>query len=210
MENEHELNSTREQMWPNCDPIQEAGGINLYGFLENNPINYGDPLGLAYGDWYDPRSYFNNGYLAYYYTGNANASDEVLNAALEAGGEYTSCFLKCMGLDLGLEGATEAGGTRYGARMYYTATDGRFKAFGRYSKVLLPRLAARANLAMAAWSTVEAAHCMHKCKHQDDCQKKRSSPSSPPFSGGQLSPSSSPYSGGTQNAPPAITITSPS
>ena len=36
------------QRWPNHDPIGENGGINLYRFVGNNPINYLDPLGL---DW---------------------------------------------------------------------------------------------------------------------------------------------------------------
>ena len=38
--------------WPNRDPIQERGGINLYGYVHNNPLNKIDPLGLA--DLYDP------------------------------------------------------------------------------------------------------------------------------------------------------------
>ena len=32
--------------WPNRDPIGEAGGINLYGYVGNDPVNYIDPLGL--------------------------------------------------------------------------------------------------------------------------------------------------------------------
>ena len=35
------------QRWLNRDPIQEAGGINLYGFVGNGPVNGVDPLGLS-------------------------------------------------------------------------------------------------------------------------------------------------------------------
>jgi hypothetical protein len=34
------------QRWLNRDPIGEAGGINLYGFVANNPVNFVDPHGL--------------------------------------------------------------------------------------------------------------------------------------------------------------------
>src|SRR5207253_6846394 len=33
------------QRWPNRDPIGEEGGINLYGFVENDPVNSLDPFG---------------------------------------------------------------------------------------------------------------------------------------------------------------------
>ena len=33
------------QRWINQDPIGEAGGINLYGFVSNDPINRFDPYG---------------------------------------------------------------------------------------------------------------------------------------------------------------------
>lgn len=32
--------------WPSRDPIEEDGGINLYGFIDNNPIGSFDYLGL--------------------------------------------------------------------------------------------------------------------------------------------------------------------
>ena len=38
------------QRWINQDPIGEAGGINLYGFVGNDPVNRVDPWGLTDGD----------------------------------------------------------------------------------------------------------------------------------------------------------------
>lgn len=35
--------------WVNRDPLGERGGINLYGFVQKNPINWIDPWGLAPG-----------------------------------------------------------------------------------------------------------------------------------------------------------------
>jgi RHS repeat-associated protein len=34
------------QRWPNRDPIEEKGGINLYGFVKNDPILAVDAFGL--------------------------------------------------------------------------------------------------------------------------------------------------------------------
>src|SRR5208282_1414049 len=36
------------QRWPNRDPIEEEGGINLYAYVENDPVNRVDPLGLTW------------------------------------------------------------------------------------------------------------------------------------------------------------------
>jgi RHS repeat-associated protein len=34
--------------WQNRDPIEEQGGVNLYAFVNNNPVNKWDYLGLEY------------------------------------------------------------------------------------------------------------------------------------------------------------------
>ena len=42
----------------NRDPIGEAGGINLYGFVGNSPLNTVDPYGLApWYSWLNPFNY---------------------------------------------------------------------------------------------------------------------------------------------------------
>jgi len=33
--------------WPNRDPLDEKGGINLYQFVQNNPIGYADAFGFC-------------------------------------------------------------------------------------------------------------------------------------------------------------------
>ncbi|GAK50183.1 RhsD protein [Candidatus Moduliflexus flocculans] len=35
------------------DPLGEAGGLNLYAFVGNNPVNWGDPWGLKPGDLFN-------------------------------------------------------------------------------------------------------------------------------------------------------------
>jgi RHS repeat-associated protein len=42
------------QRWVNRDPIHEAGGWNLYGFVQNNPVSNYDPFGLVRGSGPDP------------------------------------------------------------------------------------------------------------------------------------------------------------
>jgi hypothetical protein len=42
----------RQLKWPNRDPIQERGGINLYAFSRNAPISFFEAYGLDPGDMY--------------------------------------------------------------------------------------------------------------------------------------------------------------
>jgi len=64
------------QRWLNRDPIEEEGGINLYAYVFNDPVNEIDPFGLAVGDWYDPRTYWNEGFLE----GWSKSGQGVINA----------------------------------------------------------------------------------------------------------------------------------
>jgi hypothetical protein len=43
--------ATGHPVWLNRDPIFESGGINLYGFVGNNPMMFVDPYGEAWYDW---------------------------------------------------------------------------------------------------------------------------------------------------------------
>jgi len=42
--------------WPSRDPIEEGGGMNLYGFLKNDVVNLFEILGLGWGHHIIPQS----------------------------------------------------------------------------------------------------------------------------------------------------------
>jgi RHS repeat-associated protein len=44
----HRYYDTSTGRWLNHDPIGERGGLNLYGFVGNNPVNRIDPYGMDY------------------------------------------------------------------------------------------------------------------------------------------------------------------
>jgi RHS repeat-associated protein len=49
--------SSELQRFISEDPVGLLGGINKYIYVGNRPARYIDPLGLARGDWWDPRTY---------------------------------------------------------------------------------------------------------------------------------------------------------
>lgn len=48
--------------WVNRDPIEEKGGLDLYEFVHNSPVNLVDPEGLRFGDGKICRNYCGGGY----------------------------------------------------------------------------------------------------------------------------------------------------
>jgi RHS repeat-associated protein len=76
--------------WLSRDPIGEAGGINLYGYGGNSPINRTDPLGLYYAlapwTWFDGNGYEGSGsnfYRGSDFNEGAYAGLDGLNPLLE-------------------------------------------------------------------------------------------------------------------------------
>lgn len=82
------------------DPIRFHGGMNYYGYAGNGPTRFGDPFGLAPGDWWDPRSYYTDGWTTLRDVGTASeafadtltfGSASRLNDALGAGRMVDRC-----------------------------------------------------------------------------------------------------------------------
>jgi RHS repeat-associated protein len=70
------------QRWPNRDPIEEEGGINLYDYVNNAPMNFVDLNGLCGGQPGGPINFPNTG-TGESGTGNGKAvSDASVNNAL--------------------------------------------------------------------------------------------------------------------------------
>ena len=71
------------------DPIGEAGGMNLYGYVGNNPVSLSDPLGLMFGSAGRPEFYMAMAW--------ASGTGVVSGAAFGAGGYALTSECPTMG-----------------------------------------------------------------------------------------------------------------
>ncbi|MCH8476235.1 MAG: RHS repeat-associated core domain-containing protein [Opitutales bacterium] len=81
--------------WPSRDPIEEEGGLNLYGFVGNNPVNVWDVLGLQSAPrripaprWIPPRTDMGDSYITHTYK-----EGELTTTQIEI--EGLCCILYC-------------------------------------------------------------------------------------------------------------------
>jgi RHS repeat-associated protein len=99
----------RTGRWTQEDPIGVAGGLNLYGYVGNNPVAYTDPFGLC-----PPEDNIDGPWCKVAIVGGTASFFFVLGATVSAGryisGEGEGWFMK-IGLGAGLEagGGVEAG-----------------------------------------------------------------------------------------------------
>ena len=66
--------------WLNRDPIKERGGLDLYGFVENNPINKFDYLGL----WKDHRAQTRDMFNSLDFSVNEECKKKILDRLIKA------------------------------------------------------------------------------------------------------------------------------
>ena len=142
------------------DPLEFVDGPNFYGYVENDPVNAVDPFGLTN----DP----------------ADFGGPVLPPGIEFFpdppthdvGQYGRCMAECLGVPIVILTSEHVGAghavARGLARTWYGLTDRRFIRWGKYSRVLVPKLAGRIAgvISPLGWGVfaVEYAHCLDKCK----------------------------------------------
>jgi len=147
------------------DPIN-IGSLS-YCYAGDDPVSSVDPSGLI-ANCYNPITWFASEECTGYHMFHRQAWQEAWDSG------YYSCYARCMGLPVGIKGAellyTHGGGPVWTARIYYHFTDRRFTAWGKSSKVLVPKLAGKiaagaqwVSGAGTAYLAAESLNCMRKC-----------------------------------------------
>ncbi len=113
--------------WINRDPLGESGGVNLYGYVGNDPVNRIDPNGLwgvKFGNGPnigigDPSLHFTSGCDSLdaarrgFWTGNGNASDAVYYSAVNGAADWAYNDYAIRGVYYSREiGSRNAGGVK--------------------------------------------------------------------------------------------------
>jgi RHS repeat-associated protein len=151
--------------WISQDLIGEIQDINLFRVVANNPVGILDPLGLGYGNPVPSRVIgppidsgppvcevtWLEGFLA-------NMTDP---------DGYGVCFLLCLAKRmLPVEIGTHAG-AKPAAGAYYHFTDKRFTAWGKCSKVLVPRASCFIKrFVFVVTGPIDAWKCYKECKNR--------------------------------------------
>lgn len=85
--------------WASRDPIEERGGVNLYGFVGNDGIGFVDVLGLQSGDFYNPFQIWKGNTMADY--ANIIGSDSPLPSHRHRFGSKLIYTCNCGWIDTG-------------------------------------------------------------------------------------------------------------
>jgi hypothetical protein len=186
--------SAEQGRWQTRDPIGEAGGINLHRFLSSNPISLIDLFGL-FGNPVPPCAPYPECVRPHRPPREYDPWDD----------GYSDCFINCMifGVDTAVGIAQALGASEKAAGAAYHFTDRRFTAWGRSSRVLVPRLAAKFNAIGWGWSACTA---WFKCRPACLDAISGRVPSPP-----QDAPQAPPYyypgwPGRGHNAPPVVIV----
>lgn len=114
--------------------------LNAYHALGNDPTDQADPEGLY------------------------NILNGLVDEFMDPEG-YTACYARCMLGGTTVHAGSELGGASYVARKWYSWKYPKwFKAGGKYSKKLVPKLAGKISACLAPMAVKDAWDCYQECK----------------------------------------------
>ena len=115
----HRYYQARTGQWLTRDPIGEAGGVNLYAYVGNSPINLVDPMGLTAGEIADGISNWLGGMRDSMHSDGTGAWDWMGNGAMDSIVDIVDGFTQP--LRLGESSGIAAGNEHAGDMDYLSA-----------------------------------------------------------------------------------------